>query len=101
MISQKGRQAAADALAWYIGEDSSTSLRQAIIAGKDDGHYLVQAFAAHRQAAMIQGARLMQEAAIDICAGLQRNSTFGERWGCEQCVDAIEALDPTTIAGGE
>ena len=58
----------------------------------DNAASIIQAFAAHRQAALIEGARRMQEAAI-----LKAN----ELYPTMEVTVMLLHLDPTTIAGGE
>jgi len=93
-----------------------------IARGEYDHHSLVQAFAGHREAAMLEGARRMQEAAAVVAEnavaeqyayakavldhpGTKDKIDFerGRRHACD-CLDiegAIRALDPATVIAGD
>lgn len=81
--------------------------------GDDDGHYLIQAFASHRQAAELRAAKAAIEAAVQACkeqskafaseeyATPQPIGSISERFACQECEKAIAALDPEAILKGE
>lgn len=68
-----------------------------------------QAFAAHRQAALVEGVRLGLEAAGKACVQAEADfqspeyatgqplSSLNERYACRTCASEIAALDPEAI----
>ena len=57
---------------------------------------VLDTLAAHRIAAMIEGARLMRDAAAKV-AGAAVDREFSCTWGSAFVVDPIRALDPATV----
>ena len=91
-VTQADREAAADIVGPKSNEGKYPGFACDYREGRCDTSNLVQAFAAHREAAFEAGAKAMHAA---VSAELYK---CGEP--CPKCHDAIAALDPAQIAGG-
>lgn len=98
-VTQGDRDRAAEITSLY-------EMRNVVRSGRYDEHAYVQAFAAHRHAALLEGVRLGLEAArragtlVDpFCSDDRNTSAAGHAWtrGVHDFLREIVALDPAAI----
>ena len=108
MVTNEDREAAAaivyaenkDGLNWA----SAKGMRDHISGGHWDEHRAVQAFAAHREAAMIEGARMALDAADrELALTCLANIEAPSEWidGFEHAGRRVRSLDPAAIVKEE